>query len=143
MFSQLRIRDMRTFYCCGHINKNKTKDITKPFFRKRMTIPTFLNKVSRCKGPKQSTVKKNNLVKVVAQFLLIVGYFLRHHHYHRCLKFLSSSSSLLLLPVSIFRYYYKQTGRIISNKYSEYNEYFRIRIEIEYLTCLGYIWTRR
>ena len=63
MFSQLRIRDMCTFYCCGHINKNKTKDITKPFFRKRMTIPTFLNKVSRCKGPKQSTVKKNNLVK--------------------------------------------------------------------------------
>lgn len=63
MFSQLRIRDMRTFYRCGHINKNKTKDITKPFFRKRMTIPTFLNKVSRCKGPKQSTVKKNNLVK--------------------------------------------------------------------------------
>lgn len=139
MFSQLRIRDMRTFYRCGHINKNKTKDITKPFFR----IPTFLNKVSRFKGPKQSTVKKNNLVKVVAQFLLIVGYFLRHHHYHRCLKFLSSSSSLLLLPVSIFRYFYKQTGRIISNKYSEYNEYFRIRIEIEYLTCLGYIWTRR
>ena len=63
MFSQLRIRDMCTFYCCGHINKNKTKDITKPFFRKRMTIPTFLNKVSRCKGPKQSPVKKNNLVK--------------------------------------------------------------------------------
>lgn len=63
MFSQLRIRDMCTFYCCGHINKNKTKDITKPFFRKRMTIPTSLNKVSRCKGPKQSTVKKNNLVK--------------------------------------------------------------------------------
>ena len=63
MFSQLRIRDMCSFYCCGHINKNKTKDITKPFFRKRMTIPTFLNKVSRCKGPKQSTVKKNNLVK--------------------------------------------------------------------------------
>ena len=63
MFSQLRIRDMCTFYCCGHINKNKTKDITKPFFRKRMTILTSLNKVSSCKGPKQSTVKKNNIVK--------------------------------------------------------------------------------
>ena len=50
---------MRTFYRCGHINKNKTKDITKPFFRKRMTIPTFLNKASRCKGPKQSTVVSN------------------------------------------------------------------------------------
>ena len=61
---------MRTFYRCGHIDKNKTKDITKPFFRKRMTIPTFLNKASRCKGPKQSTVVSN-------------FYHSCHHYIHR------------------------------------------------------------